>query len=84
MFILITRRKGSAQAKLAEVYTEAVEAANKHAGYHNPTDGCSSAPIHTTKRGTYGSEYHVSRSSSFGMRSATVRPIGFDFETSIL
>lgn len=83
-FILITRRKMSAQAKLVDSFTTACEEANKFVGDHNPTDGCSSLPHVRSKQTSRGSEYSIARSTSFGPRSATVKPIGYDFETSIL
>lgn len=84
MFVLITRRRGSANARLVEDYDEAVNAAREHVGEHNPVDGCSTRVLEDTRRRTHGLEFSCSRSTSFGHRSATVRAIGTDFETSIL
>lgn len=84
MYILITRTKMSAVAQLHSTFDSAKEDADKHVGDHNAVDGCSSVPTVFAKRSAHGKEYTVSRSTSFGIRSATVRPIGLDFKTSIL
>jgi hypothetical protein len=84
MVVLIRRRKGIASIRLFEQHEDAVAAAREFVGIHNPVDGCSTPAVETVKRTASGPDFSVSRSSSFGLRSAIVRPISTEFETSIM
>jgi hypothetical protein len=81
--LLIRRSKNGPTAVLVDDYESAVIHAKKFVGDHNPVDSCSSVRDESTRRTPRGVEFSCSRSTSFGLRSASVLRIGYDFETRI-
>lgn len=82
-FLLIRRSKQGARATLATDFEAACEAGRVFVGTHNKVDGCSTERHEEMRRTFYGPKFSCSRSSSFGHKSATVTPVGLDFETDI-
>jgi hypothetical protein len=83
-FLLIKQSKHNISVQLAQEFNDAVEAGKEFVGEHYPADGCSTVPIRSFRDGKNGPEFHTSRSTSFGTRSATVIPVGEQFEGKLV
>ncbi len=73
MYLLRATTGRTDTVQLFEHVADGIEAARKHVGDHNPVDGCSSERVELDKNRVF----RCSRSTSWGLRTASVTPISF-------